>query len=207
METSNLNIEDECFSETGSPAKEDRAESRPQGVTSPMRVRLFSGKSHSIEVSPDDSVRSVKEDIGREINQNPDKLQLVCDGSYLEDEKKMKDCGITREKRLSLIRSSSFINKQTEFPLFRVKIRFDGRDREMDVNPRHCVSQVKQEICKETGKDEKKMLLLFEVSQTTNCSSGDPCPNSDVIVLEEHKKIEEYDINQGSVIRLVRKTD
>ncbi|KAK1135364.1 polyubiquitin 8-like [Acipenser oxyrinchus oxyrinchus] len=197
METSNLNEEDECFSETGSPAKEDRTESRPQGVKSPMRVRLFSGKSHSIEVSPDDSVRHVKEDIGREVNQNPDTLQLVYDGSYLENGKKMKDCGITTEKPLTLIRSSSLINKQTEFPLFRVKLQFDGRDREMDVNPRHKVGKVKQEICEGMGKEVEKMLLLFEAPQTTNY----------VIVLEESKKIEEYDIKQGSVIRLVWKTD
>ncbi|MGH0187455.1 UNVERIFIED_CONTAM: hypothetical protein FKN15_025073 [Acipenser sinensis] len=176
-----------------------------------VTIRTFDGKSHLMDIDTADTVFNVITIMSKQIERKPEDLMMVFD---VQSSLVILNCSynvIPVQSSLVILNcsynSSSFINKQTEFPLFTVKIRFNGRDREMDVNPRHYVWQVKREICQETDKEAKKMLLLFEAPQTTNCSSGDPCQNSDVIVLDERKKIEEYDIKQGSVIRLVWKTD
>jgi hypothetical protein len=72
-------------------------------TTFSVRVATFSGKKIQVDVTPNETIYSVKLKVAASENIEPDMQHMICYGKVLSNAKLISDYGITSESTIHLV--------------------------------------------------------------------------------------------------------
>eukprot|EP00483_Globobulimina_turgida_P012840 UN12864 len=134
----------------------------------PITIKTLHGKSITLEVEPNDTIKSIKIQIQDKEDILPQQQRLIAHGKQLNDENTLADYNIHQEETLHLAMklgwSRSIKLRQSTAKSIYIKT-LNGKCITLNVNPNDTIKDIKQNVQQTQGIPVENQRLIFTGQQ------------------------------------------